>query len=311
MKDKPTHKQCRNCGEWFALRRNASPTQRFCSTGCSATYRTSKPKWRKAHSEKIKAQTNPEVMRQRSLAAWANPETRARMTEATRKRANEPEHQAWMIEHNKRLWTDKEFRKGHLKRNSKVMADLWADPAFRQKQSEMTAAANKKRWADPEYKARTAQSIRIAKLTPLAHKRAQKMAKEVASRPLERARRAELMKQRWANPEMRAKMAANCSEALRKKYRDDPAYHRMKTAQIAAVVRSPEHRTAVSERNKRQWADPEYRAKRLAAWTPERRAAWAAKIREQWADPAFKARVAAKISATKRKNGGVNANDTR
>src|SRR5215471_11394778 len=51
---KPTHKRCRNCGEWFQLPPYARPTHRFCTVSCARQHQNAQPKWKKAHSKRMK-----------------------------------------------------------------------------------------------------------------------------------------------------------------------------------------------------------------------------------------------------------------
>jgi hypothetical protein len=240
-REKPTHKQCRQCGEWFKLRRYASPTQRFCTVGCWTAWRNAQPEWRKAQSAKIKAQTDSEVMRTKSLGM--SQEARAKIAEATRKRANSKQHLAWMAKHNEQLWSDKEFRKRHAERSREQVAKQWTDPTYRQKMSAQTTELNKKRWADPDFRERTSHNIRIALLAPLEKKRRLETARRLAQTSEHRERASNELKARWADPEQRALMSAYSRETQLKK-----------------------------------WSDPEYRKKQKAAWTPERRAAQARRI---------------------------------
>jgi hypothetical protein len=300
MTDKPTHKQCRQCGEWFTLKPYARPTQKFCTVSCAAIYRTSQPKWRKAQSAKVKARTDPEVMRERSRAMWRNPETRARLAASNKKRANTKEHLAWMAEHNKRLWSDPKFRKAAAARSSEALKQLWTDPAFREENITRMVEENKRRWANPDYKERVSRSIRRAKLAPLELKRQSKASKELAARPETKARTSAIMKARWKDPEQAARMIKRASETAHKRWRDDPDYRAKKLAVLKRNARSPEARARMAEMSKRLRTDPEHIARRKAWWEAEGRAKQIERNKKLWADPAWKARVAAKISAAKR-----------
>jgi hypothetical protein len=296
-RDKPTHRQCRYCKEWFELRPRAHYWQKFCTLSCAASYRTSQPKWKKQHGEKVRAKSDPETMRQKSLKAWSNPEIRTRLSEKTRQRSNSKEHLAWMDKHNERLWADKEFREQHSKRASQTLNKLWEDPVYREKISAQTVELNKQRWADPEFRERVSRNIRIAKLDMLEKKRTIKAMRELAARPEEQARKSKMMKERWDDPEERTKMTKRSSETATKRWRDDPAYRKKQAVHLSAWAKSPENRKRMSEMGK----NPESIARTAALWTPERRAEQAEKNRKLWADPEYKARVSAAISKAKRK----------
>ena len=297
MKKKgPTHKECRHCGDWFKLGRYERPTRRFCSVRCAALARTSSPKWRAEHSAKIKKKVDPKVMRERAKALWRDPEVRARLTEQRRVRSNTKAHLQAFAEHNKKLWADKEFRKRHAERSSKVAAEQMKDPEHRKKLSAATAKANKERWADPVYKERVSFRIRMAKRQPIARKRQSEISREVAKRPEYKAMLRARMKKRWDDPEQRASMSARASETAKRKWRDDPAYRDKKLAALKKAAQSRATRERMTKMNKERWADPEYRAKQTEA----ARVQLIALNKKRWADPDYKARVAKKISKTKK-----------
>jgi hypothetical protein len=294
---KPTHKECRQCHQWFELPRYSRPTRRFCSLSCAATFRMNQLKNRKAQSEIAKAHADPEVMRERARALWRDPEVRARLVEERTARSNTKEHLAWMAEHNKRLWQDKEFRKRHTERTSKRSAEKWLDPEYRAKMSAATAEANRKRWADPEYRDRVSWKIRIAKAQTHVKRRQKEVALELAQRPEEQDRKSQRMKDRWADPEQRARMSALASETAKRKWQE-PEYRENKIAMLRSTVEKS--RARMIEMNKKNLADPEYLARRKAWWTPERRAAQIEANKKRWDDPEYKARVGKKISEAKK-----------
>lgn len=298
MTKSPVHKQCRQCGEWFTLKPYARPTQKFCTVSCSAIWRTSQPKWRREQSRKMKVQTDPEVMRERAKALWRDPEVRARIIESNRKRANTPEHLAWMAAHNKKLWADPARHKRTAVQAKKNLAKRWADPEFRARSSAATVERNKRLWANPDYRERVARSIRVAKRGTLSQKRQSKAAKEVAQRPEEKARRSKLMQDRWADPAMADQMRKTASETAKDRWKNDPLYRAKKTAALARHARSPENRERLSKVAKQWWSDPEYRVRKKAWWESEGRAKLTELNKRRWSDPAYKARVAAKISAS-------------
>jgi hypothetical protein len=301
MKERPTHKKCRQCGEWFSFSKRAHLKQKFCSLGCSATYRNASPKWRKAQSRKIKAKTDPEIMRERAKALWRNPEIRDRLTEERRTRSNTKEHRAHMAEHNKKLWANAVFRKQHTERARKLAVKQWRDPAYREKMSAATSEMNKQRWADPEYKKKISFRIRVALHNPLTKKRQSKLSRERMQRPELRAQASQQMKERWQNADQRARMSEQSRKSARRKWRDDSGYRAKILASLRKVAQSPKHRAWLSELNKQRWADPEYRARREVLLTPERRAAISEQNKKRWSDPKYKARVGKKISQAKRR----------
>ena len=303
MKQRPTHKKCRHCGEWFSFSKRARLTQKFCSLSCSSSFRNAQPKWKKAQSQKIKAKTDPKVMRARARALWRDPEIRARLTEERRARSNTKEHRAHMAEHNEKIWADPEFRKKQSKRAKKVAAKLWADPAFREKISATTTEANKQRWADPDFKKKTSFRIRVTLAQPLQKKRRSKQSRERMQRPEERARVSQQAKEQWQDPQFRALVSENSREAALRNWRD-PAYRAKNLPKLLKAARSPETRARMTEFNKQNWADPEYVARKKAWWTPERKAEQAEKNARQWSDPEYKARVSKKISEAKRRARG-------
>lgn len=297
-RDKPTHKQCRQCGEWFTLKPRANRRQKFCTVSCSSKYRNAQPKWKKAQSRRMKAKTDPEVMRERAKALWRDPEMRARLSEQRRIQSNTKEHLASMVEHNKKLWKDDEFRKRHTERSSKQAIEQWRDPVYREKMTALTAEKNKQRWADSDYKERVSRKIRIAKALPLAKKQQSKTSRELAQRPEEKVRKSKQMKERWSDPEQRAQMSKNSSETAIRKWRDDPAYRKKHTAVLLA--NAPENSARMSKLNKKRWSNPKYVAQRKAWWTPERKAAQAEKNKKRWSDPKYKARVGKAISKARK-----------
>jgi len=298
--ERPTHKKCRQCGEWFNLSKRASLKQKFCCGSCAATYRTSDPKWRKAQSEKIKAQCDSEVMRERSRKAWDDPETRAYLTEKTRERANTKEHKAYMLEHNKKMWADPEFRAAQTESKRKRSVKQWEDPAFREKMSAVTTQTNKKRWADPEFKKRTGFRIKLALAQPLEKKRKSAESKERMNRPENRARASEQAKQQWENPEYRAFMSGVSHETAVKRWQD-PVYRKQQIANLKKASQSPEHRARMSEQGKRLATDPVAIARRKAWWDAGGKAKQIEANKKRWADPEYKARVSKAISEAKRK----------
>jgi hypothetical protein len=303
MAERPTHKKCKQCKEWFNLRKRARLTQKFCCLSCACTYRNADPKWRAAQSKKVKAKTDPEVMRARSLKAWADPETRAYLTEKTRQRANTAEHRAHMKEHNAKLWADPEFRAKQTELKSKRTAAMWADPAFREKMSALTIEGNKQRWADPDYKEKTSFRIRMALNQPLQKKRLSKQGKATMSKPENRKLVSQRVAAKWQDPEYRAHMSEAGHEAALERWRD-PAYRKKQApnlAKLAKVARSPEHRARMADLNKRLHTEPEYIASRKAWWEAEGKAKHIEGNKKRWADPEFKARVSKAISEAKRR----------
>lgn len=301
-KNRPTHKECRQCGEWYSLSKRAKPTQRFCSTGCAAAHRAADPKWRRGQSLRMKAIANPEVLRERAAALWRNPETRALLTEKTRQRSNTPEHRARMKEHNKKLWANKEFRERQLELKKERMAKLWKDPNFREKASAATAELNKKRWADPEFKRRTRFRIRIALAQPLSKRRRSAISKERANRPENRERSRKEMERRWQDPAYRELITETSRKTALKGWsgpRSDA--RKAQLAKLKARSQSPEWRARMRAFNKQRSADPEYIAELKARWTPERKAKQIEENKRRWSDPKFKARVSKSISAAKRR----------
>lgn len=247
VKGPAVHRRCRQCKEWFMVK---GYKQKFCTLSCSAQYRNAQPAWRKAHSKKIKAITDPAVMRERARALWRDPRVRAVITESVRKRTNSKEHLTWMAEHNKQLWANKEYRKQHVKRNSERVTKQWQDPKYREAMSVQMTKENKKRWADPEFKERTSRNIRIGKLAPLVKKREIAIARERADRPETRERMSRLMKERWNDPEMRAKMSANSAATARRNWDSNPAYRKRLAKAAAAWARSPENRARMAALNR-------------------------------------------------------------
>jgi hypothetical protein len=295
-KKRPTHKKCKQCGEWFSLSKRANLRQKFCSYSCAAKHRCADPRWRRQHSQRMKDTTDPEVMRERSRALWRDPKMRAHLIEQNRIRANSKEDRARFVEHNKKLWANADFRKRHAELTSKRAVKQWRDPAFRDKIISASIEASKQRWADPEYKRRVSKSIRIAKRKPEARARQSKVSREAAQRPERRARSSELMRARWQDEGQRARMVRENAKRRVPSWRD-PVFREKKLAVLRAWAQSPEHRAAMSERNK----GPEAAARRKAWWTLERRIELAETNKKRWSDPKFKARISRKISKARRR----------
>jgi hypothetical protein len=233
-------------------------------------------------------------MRKKSHLMWADPVKRERYIEGLRQRSNAPEHLAYMVEHNKRLWQDAEFRKQHRQRTREQLAKRWQDPNQREKMRAVITARNKQRWADPDWRARTAQAIRIAKQGVLERRRQANSNREVAQRPEERQRRSELLQARWQDPEQAARMIERSRETAKARWQDAGYRRKQRIARRKEAEKS-------RQRMRERWTDPAYVAKMKAREvTPETRAKISENNKKRWADPAYKARVAKKISASRK-----------
>ncbi len=177
----------------------------------------STPEWREMMTKIIKR-------------AWENPEHRARILESQRKLKADPAHRAKL-----RAAILKSRTEEVRNRISVVMREAWQSEDYRAKQAASRAEAH----ARPEEKARKSEAtkrlwtqkgdsirlaIKAAKSTPerraeaskksrayYENEEARKAAGEYSrayNTPEVRAAKAELLKQRWADPEFRAKMLA-------------------------------------------------------------------------------------------------------
>ncbi len=177
----------------------------------------STPEWREMMTKIIKR-------------AWENPEHRARILESQRKLKADPAHRAKL-----RAAILKSRTEEVRNRISVVMREAWQSEDYRAKQAASRAEAH----ARPEEKARKSEAtkrlwtqkgdsirlaIKAAKSTPERRAEASKKSKayyeneearkaageysRAYNTPEVRAAKAELLKQRWADPEFRAKMLA-------------------------------------------------------------------------------------------------------
>jgi hypothetical protein len=171
------------------------------------------------------------MMSQIAATAWANPEIKAQRVERIRKMCADPQHRARLREAILKSRTEQVRNK-----ISVAMRTNWESEEYRAKQSASRAEAHsrseekvrkskasKKVWTQHGDKIRLA--IKTAKSTPerraeasrksrayYENDEARKKAGEYArahNTPEVRAAKAELLKQRWADPEFRAKMLAN------------------------------------------------------------------------------------------------------
>ena len=225
LKGKPTHKKCRQCGEWFELPAYAKPTQRFCTLSCSAEWRTNTPEFKKAQSERSKAymQRNAKRMHDAVQALWNDPERREVLVEQARVRSNRKTHLAWMQEHNKRLWKDPEFRKRHSERTTKMLKKRWSDPVEVAKNAARMSKQSKQRWADPVKRQTMSWSNKIAQLAPLTRKKKRELSRARMSTPEAKAKASATLKAMWRDPAYRLRMSKDASTRLRKRWAD-PAY---------------------------------------------------------------------------------------
>jgi len=171
-----------------------------------------------------------QMMSHIALNAWANPEIKAERVERIRRTAADPAHRAKL-----RAAILKSRTEEVRNRISVVMREAWQSEDYRAKQAASRAEAH----ARPEEKARKSKAtkrlwtqkgdsirlaIKAAKSTPerraeaskksrayYENKEARKAAGEYSrayNTPEVRAAKAELLRQRWADPEFRAKMLA-------------------------------------------------------------------------------------------------------
>lgn len=293
-------KQCKQCKEWFTPKEWAKypphNKQKFCSLSCAAIHRNANPKWRKQHSERLKATVDPLVMREMSLKAWGSPEIRAKLISGITNRSRSREHRARMVEHNKIIWANKEFRESQSKLTSKNSAERWNNPDYRNQVSRRMTEENKKRWANPEYKEKVSAAIRAAKQAPEAKARQAEVARRLNEQhPEWNLALAKRNKERWANQAWRKKMSKHLRQIALLRWQN-PIYRVIQLPKLLAAVRSPENRGRMSELMKQKWADPRYLAKLKAQWSLEKRLELAEKNKKRWADPKFNARVSKKIS---------------
>ena len=301
MTQRPTHKKCRHCGEWFSFSKRAPLKRKFCSMSCASSYRNAQPKWKAEQSRKIKARTDPEAMRAMAKALWQDPQTRAHLGAVRKVLANSKEHKVRMEEHNKKMWSDPDFRQRHVERTAKNAAERWTDPDYREKMSVLATEGNKKRWANPSFKKKTSFRIRVALANPLTKKRQSKQMRERMNQPEAKARVSQQAKELWQDPAFRTLVTENSRETALKSW-SNPTFRKQQLANL----QSPEMRQNSSVRMKARMAklanDPEWRATLKASWTEERKAKCIEENKKRWADPVFKARVGAAISAAKKRN---------
>jgi len=171
-----------------------------------------------------------QMMSQIALNAWANPEIKAERVARIRQTAADPAHRAKL-----RAAILKSRTEEVRNRISVVMREAWQSDEYRAKQAASRAEAH----ARPEEKTRKSEAtkrlwtqkgdsirlaIKAAKSTPERRAEASKKSKayyeneearkaageysRAYNTPEVRAAKAELLKQRWADPEFRAKMLA-------------------------------------------------------------------------------------------------------
>jgi hypothetical protein len=135
--------------------------------------------------------------------------SKAKMSAIMKARCAEPAYHAKIVERNKKLWADPEYRKRqaegkalvmknpeYLARMSEVKTKYWNDAEKRVEASDKARA----QWADPEQKA--LKSARIS---------------ETLSAPEHRERASRLRKEMWADPERRAKQIASMRAGMARK----------------------------------------------------------------------------------------------
>ena len=172
-----------------------------------------------------------QMMSQIALNAWANPEIKAQRVERIRKMCADPQHRTRLREAILKSRTEQVRNK-----ISVAMRTNWESDAYRAKQSVSRAEAyarpeekvrkskaSKKVWTEhgdkirlaiktakstPERKAEASRKSRLYYENEEARKKAGEYSKAYNT-PEVRAAKAELLKQRWADPEFRAKMLAN------------------------------------------------------------------------------------------------------
>lgn len=150
----------------------------------------------------------------------------------------------------KALWANPEWRSattqaisdGHRTPESRERAsgkstEYWSSPENREAASEITTAL----WQDPDYAERTTAAIQVAKASPE-----------------ERRAQSERSKKMWENPEHRELVLPILAEVNRL-----PENRRKASQRLKELWANPEHYARMSklttDRNLRNWQDPEYR----------------------------------------------------
>ncbi len=113
------------------------------------------------------------------------------------------------------------------------------------------SCARKLAWRNPDMRRRHSASLKKAKASAAARQELSKRWKEYCARPEIKEHRSEVQRRIWADPVKRAKRTMALEEAWEN---------------------HPEKRAAFSKRRKRDWQNPDFRAKTIAAMHDSQRA---------------------------------------
>lgn len=159
-------------------------------------------------------------------AARQTPESRAKTSEASKRLFDDPAYRQEKTEHLERLRNDPETK---AKQRASMRAMLAAPEMQAQRRQQLEKARASEKWRDnqlaairdPEYRAAKSEEVKRRyeseeeRAKTGGHSRA-----AWASDPERRERQREAARQRWADPEYKARVAAKISETKRKKSND-------------------------------------------------------------------------------------------
>jgi hypothetical protein len=229
---------CENC---FTVFEPATPrsSRRNCSRSCAVALSWKNPATKAARKAGIAADKR-------------SPEAQKRLATFNQERWARPGERERLSDQNRREWSDPKARSGRVANIKKAHAR----PALRQFYSDLRKAL----WADPEVRARMTEGVRIAHSTPEA-----------------RAKFSALLSARWRDPQFAAKMVdgiravwtperrAAYGKMAKDRWANDSDYRALLTALAKARAGTPEFMAANKARMDRLWADPEWRARNIAA----------------------------------------------
>ena len=133
-------------------------------------------------------------------------ETRKKISEAMKKRYENPEERKKLSESVKKTWQNPELRE----KQSEAIKKAWENPELREKQSD----AIKKAWENPEIKKKISEAVKKAYENPEVRKKISEASKKMWQNPEIKKKHFEAIKKAWENSGIKKEH----SEAQKKRY---------------------------------------------------------------------------------------------